>query len=176
MDGEEFWQGEILSGVIEYRWRGPDDEATIIGHPLAIIFSADCDLTQHFKAISAGNPTADKLLPNVLLCDVMHSEQLREASKAILTSKLWADVRKNKSERYQFLAELTADRDLQGAGLPTLAINFKQYFCVSHEHLLKQLSGDAKRRCRLAYPFAQHAAQRFFYAQARIGLPVDHDV
>jgi hypothetical protein len=172
--GGEFWQGEILSGMIDYRWTGPNNEAIIVDHPLAIILSADCDLAQDHDARVAENLSSDKLLPNVLLCEAFLSEDLRGANS--LTSKPWADVKKNKSERYHFLAQVPPDRDLEGFGFDTLAIDFKQYFCVSVGHLLKQVGGEARRRCRLDHPFAQHLGQRFFAYQSRIGLPVEHDV
>lgn len=173
----EFWQGEILSGILEYQWHGPSDEVILVDHPLAIILSADCDLTQDYDARRAGNPPPDKLLRNVLLCDLYLSDDLFAAGKASgsLNSKLWAHVRNNKSERYHFLAEVPADRDLQGTGFGRLAMDFKNYFCVSILHLQKQVENGARRRCRLAHPFAQHLAQRFFYYQSRVGLPVEHD-
>lgn len=174
--GGEFWQGELISGITEIQWVGPGSEqAQFIDHPLAAILSADCDLTQDHNARLAGLNASDKLLRNILLCDIVTSNELKGTEG--LNSKLWPSVINNKNERYHYLAEMPADRDLQGAGYATcLGMDFKQFFSVSTAHLLDQLEpkGVAKRRCRLDYPFAQHLAQRFFSFHARVGLPIDH--
>ena len=172
----EFWQGEIVSDLVEIQWNGLETQVTLIEHPLAIILSADCDLTQDHNAREAASPAPEKLLRNVFFCDVMTSDELKASGG--VNSTLFASIKNNKNERYQYLAEVPADKDLQGVGFGScLGMDFKQFFCVSTDHLLKQLrpEGRAKRRCRLEYPFAQHLAQRFFSFHVRVGLPVDHE-
>jgi hypothetical protein len=101
----------------------------------------------------------------------------RKDTSAALNAKIWSNIVKNKSERYHYFSEVTKASDLQADELPALIADFKLCFCVSTLHLLRQVDEDksAKRRCRLSPPFAQHFAQRFFYYQARIGLPIEHD-
>lgn len=172
----EFWQGEILSDVAEFQWLGPGIEsATLMVHPLAIICSADCDLTQDFNSRTPDSVSGDKLLPNILLCDVVEAEKLREAGKPAINSAIWNNIEKNKVERYHYLSEIPKDRDLDGQGFEALALDFKQCFCISTRHLQRQMQGDLRRRCRLDAPFSQHLAQRFFYYHCRIGLPIEHN-
>jgi hypothetical protein len=175
----EFWQGEILSGIVEVQWKGPaPNDVVLVNHPLSIVCSADCDLTQDYDTRSTGSPTFERLLTNLLCCDIEPADAFRDRRKTTgVNSQIWTNVTKNKHERYHFFSDVNNSRDLQAQGFPTLVADFKLSFCVSMLHLLSQFeqNGNAKRRCRLSPPFAQHFAQRFFYYQSRIGLPVEHD-
>jgi hypothetical protein len=174
VDGE-FWQGEILSGTVEYQWSGSDDP-DLVEHALAAILSADCDLTQDHRARSRSDASFSKLLPNVLLCDLFEGEELRTRSgTAALNSTVWTNAKQNNNARYHYLSQVPPGKDLQGAGLDYMAMDFKRYFCISTEHLLDQITkGTALRRCRLGALFAQHLALRFCHYQNRVGLPIEH--
>jgi len=172
--GGEFWQGEILSDVTEIISHS-SGKASYFKHPLAIIVSADCDLTQDHLARSKSESDSRNLLRNILLCDVVKAEQLKDLGKAdnTITSKVWDWIQQNNYPRYQYLCAVRPECDSRKEGFASLAIDFKQYFCVETTHLMTQAS-NSSRRCRLAPPFAQHLAQRFFNYQCRIGLPIDH--
>lgn len=171
VDGE-FWQGEILSDIVDYRWEGPGDEHSIVEHSLAIILSPDCDLTQDHSSRGKADSQSHDLITHVLFCAISKADALR--GRNTLNSTLWKDVLKNKSERYHYLSDVPTDRDLLNVGFDALAMDFRDFFCLTVEHLQNQLQLAAKRRCRLESPLAQHLAQRFFYYQCRIGLPVNH--
>lgn len=145
-------------------------------HPFAVVVSQDCDLEQDFQARQGAQISQDKLLQNVLFCDVFEIWEL------ITTNSLHArELRKrlinNKDERHHFLERIAAEYDSQGVGLPDLGIDFKRYFSLSTEEIYKQLSdpnASAKRRCRLHSPYLEHLSTRFCYYQFRIALPIDH--
>jgi hypothetical protein len=91
-----------------------------------------------------------------------------------MDSKTWKRVKFNKDERYHFLAGVPVSADLQGEGLPELALDFKKYFTIPADVVYWQVSILAKRRCFLMPPYAEHLSARFFSYQSRIGLPLDH--
>lgn len=176
--GDRLWQGEILENLPQVRLAvesvegGGDLEVEANPHPLVVVLSQDCDLEQDFKENSAGG----SILPNVLLCDLFAAEELREIVKArdSVGSKEWKPLKQNKNERLQFLHAVIPEEDLKGAGLPELAIDFRQYFTVRTEELYRRTAHSTLRRCRLATPYAEHLADRFSHYLARIAMPREH--
>jgi hypothetical protein len=172
-------QGEILSDVPQFRF----DAATLGGAtppsgepmypPYALILSQDCDLEQDFN-VRQRQIVSDKLLPNVLFCEVATAEELFNRVKQ-LGSKLWDRIRINKDERYHFLQRIAADSDALQQGLPELGIDFKRYFTIPTEEIYKRIElGEARRRCVLVSPYLEHLSSRFAYFLSRVTLPEDH--
>lgn len=65
--------------------------------------------------------------------------------------------------------------DALGQGLPVLLLDFKRFFCVPMEELLKRLTRqEVRRRTRLATPFAEHLSVRFGFFLQRVGLDREH--
>ena len=176
-------QGEILSDVLQ----AVPAPGTLSGsaaisikkHPLCVVISQDCDLEQDYRARET-QPTelqgksdapSDKLLPNVLLCEV------HEAA-TVLARILGKDIKKrinqNKDERYQYLQQIGAAQDVLGSGIPALIIDFKRYFTVPTDDLYSQLRANSKRRTVLAPQYVEHLSSRFAYYLSRVALPRDH--
>jgi hypothetical protein len=176
--GSSLRQGEILSNVPQFRF----DAATLgvanpsgepMYHPYALILSQDCDLEQDFNARQK-QIASDKLLPNVLFCEVATAEELFGRVKT-LGSKLWDRIRINKDERYHFLQKVEADSDALGQGVPELGMDFKRYFTIPTDEIYKRIEfGEAKRRCVLVSPYLEHLSSRFAYFLSRVALPEDH--
>lgn len=140
-------------------------------HPYALIVSQDCDLDWDFKA-RRGETSEDKLVPNILFCEVTTAAGLRGRSG--INSDIWKRIKDNKDERYHFLQQIKPDEDALVEGLPELGIDFKRFFAVSTEAVYYQLTGGMKRRCRLLSPYLEHFSTRFCYYQFRVALPADH--
>ena len=79
-------QGEIISGLIQTRLQansvGSDEPIVDFEtHPLAIVVTQDCDLEQDFKArnLEENTPpcTSNKLIPNILFCQIISAEELK---------------------------------------------------------------------------------------------------
>lgn len=170
-------QGEILTDLIQARLALDSiaqDEPIVdpIRHPFAIILTQDCDLDWDHKARN-GATAADKLIPNILFCEITTAKSLKGRSD--MNSDLWNRVKKNKDERYQFLQKIDPKQDALGLGLPELGIDFKRYFTIPTEEAYQRLIvGEAKRRCRLVSPFLEHLSTRFCYYQFRVALPAEH--
>ena len=168
-------QGKVLSGVKQYvRVPSEDDAAEfmVIVHSYCVVLSQECDLDWDYSARAKVDDSSSKLLRNVLCCMAEEEGDIRQSKG--LTSDLWRRVKKNKDERFQYLEECPINHDSTGDGLPPLVLDFKGYFTVSTSELYDQLKTDAKRRCRLTTPYAEHLSLRFAGFQARIALPRDH--
>jgi hypothetical protein len=147
-------------------------------HPLAIVLSQDCDLEQDYSTRNRTRPAIgisdlNNLLSSIIFCEVIKASDLRDTGPD-MDSKTWKRVKFNKDERYHFLAEVPASADLQGEGLPCLALDFKKYFTIPTDVVYWQVGLGAKRRCFLVPPYAGHLSARFFSYQSRIALPLDH--
>jgi hypothetical protein len=175
--GSSLRQGEFLSNVIQFRL-----DVTTLGtpgisgrphvHPYAMILTQDCDLDQDFRA-RAQQAAADKIIPNVLFCEVATAEELRGSPG--VNSSIWARIRTNKDERYHFLQKVEAANDAAGQGLPELGIDFKRYFTLQTDEVYRRIElGEALRRCVLVSPYLEHLGSRFAYYLRRIALPQEH--
>ena len=170
------WGCEILSNVVQRRQsvqtlREPEPELETISHPYCIVVSQDCDLDQDFRNRQNGG-TAISALPNVLLCEVSSSAELKGAVPA--GRDIWKRIIQNKDERYQYLRAVPAAQDAAGLGLPDLGIDFRRYFTVPSDELYEQFTLGAQRRARLVSPYKEHFMTRFGHFVARVGLPSDH--
>ncbi len=140
-------------------------------HPFAAIITQDCDLDWDFKA-RRDKAASDKLIPNVLFCEVIEAEELR--GREDINSMIWSRIKLNKDERYQFLQRVEAKYDAKGRGLPEMGLDFKRYFSVPTEEVYFRLIAGASRRCRLKSPYLEHLSVRFSFYQSRIALPSEH--
>ena len=175
----ELRQGEIISDLVQVRLAIETVDGSSIPrvnsviHPYAIIVSQDCDLLQDYRARNSGDVKPDKLLPNILFCEVTTAEELclGRAGMGSREQKLFA---KNKVERYHFLQKVPPEADALQQGLPELGIDFKRFFTVPTDEVYKRLTLNAKRRCLMNSPYLEHLSDRFSYFQQRIALPEDH--
>jgi hypothetical protein len=169
-------QGEILTNLVQVCLQ-PDtlfSGAPVLDpmiHPFAIVMSQDCDLDQDFKA-RQGQGSDEKKLPNVLFCEVITAEQLRGFEG--INSTIWARVKINKDERYQFLQRVASAEDSLGEGLPELGIDFKRCFTLPTNEVYLRIEVDTNRRCRLVSPFLEHFCARFAHYLCRVALPQEH--
>jgi hypothetical protein len=181
--GDRLWQGEILQNVLQLKPSldsiqnpGGEIEVLQVTHDFAIVMSQDCDLFRDHKRRQEGAAIA---LPNILLCDLYHAEVLRAKINAEdqLGRKEWKKlIAPNQSERFQYLQKVEANEDLQGEGMPALAIDFRLYFTIPTDELYHRLTQEIRRRARLNSPYIEHLAHRFFKFQGRVALPSDHAI
>jgi hypothetical protein len=170
------FQGEVISNLLRVRLdlaslgaQAPVIQTEI--HAYAIVLTQECELDQDFKARTGSNKP-DKLIPNVLFCQVSTAEQL---CGTVGGSDIWKRVRQNKDERYQFLQKVDPVCDALQQGLPELAIDFKRYFTIPTDEVYKRVEiNEAKRRCVLVGPYLEHLSSRFAYFIGRVALPEDH--
>jgi hypothetical protein len=157
-------QGEILSDVIQRRksfqsltLENPEIEE--IRNPYSIVVTQDCDLEQDYKARFPMMIVSDKLIPNVLLVQVVTVDELTGDLRK--GRELLKRVVQNKDERYHVLEKVAGADDVAGTGLPSLGADFKRYFTVPTDELYAQLGSGARRRTQLNSPYLEHFSQRF---------------
>ncbi len=179
-------QGEILSRVVQISLL-PESIDTAspkvkrVTHDYAIVVTPDCDLDWDFKA-QQGKESLGKLIPNILLCTVIFASDLakrinsdRTPSKRFETRTPWKRTRQNKEERFHYLERIDSILDLQGEGIRSLGIDFKEFFTLPTDFLYSSIAaGLTQRRSVLLQPYNDHLNSRFAYFQSRIGLPEDH--
>jgi hypothetical protein len=180
-NGSRLFQGELVERLIEfipkYRASAPDEVEELAPRvrPLAVVVSQDCDLEQDWSRRQK-DVRGESDLPCVLLCPALPAEQLRETQK--LASDLWKPIRSNKNERYQYLAEVPAQRDQASEGHVALLVDFRSVFTLGTVEIYRQLRSTAteapRRRFRLETPWAEHLQARYAYYVSRIALPLDH--
>ncbi len=179
-------QGEILSNVVQISLYPESLNSGSLKfnravHDYAIVVTPDCDLDWDYKA-QHGNASPGKIISNILLCTVMFSSDLakrindeRAPSKKFETKTPWKRATQNKEERYQFLERVDSSVDLQGEGIRSLGIDFKEFFTLPTDFLYSSIAaGLTQRRSVLLQPYNDHLNSRFAYFQSRIGLPEDH--
>lgn len=173
-------QGEIVSNISRFRIDPDTLGSENLGvqfalHEFAIVLTQDCDLEQDFNVRSVGN-LSDKLLPNVLFCNLAKAEDLRGTPATTgINSDMWKRISQNKDERYHFLQAVDGSCDAQQIGLPELGLDFKRYFTLPTDEIYHRIeSGEAKRRCVLASPYLEHLSSRFAHFLCRVALPEDH--
>lgn len=169
-------QGEIISNLAQASIRPETiytNEPVIVyeDHPFVIVVTQGCDLDQDFNARQR-LAKEDKILPNVLFCQMVSAEDLKQAND--LNTSLWGRVRKNKDERYHFFQKIAPEQDALNEGLPELGVDFKRYFTLPTDEVYQRLQSEARRRCRLLSPYLEHFSTRFAYYQFRVALPEDH--
>lgn len=179
-------QGEILSNVVQVSVLPESVDTALpkvkrVPHDYAIVITPECDLDWDFKA-QQGNESQGKLIPNILLCAVVFASDIakrinedRPLSKRFETRTPWERTTQNKEERYHFLEKIDSTQDLEGEGIRSLGIDFKDFFTLPTDFLYSSIDrGLTRRRCRLIRPYNDHLNSRFAYFQSRIGLPEDH--
>jgi hypothetical protein len=172
-------QGEILTDVIQRRrsFRSlslATPEIDQIRHPYSIVVTQDCDLEQDHTARNGTTTGTDKLIPNVLLVQVVTVKELLAGlprGKDILKR-----VIQNRDERYHVFEKAAATQDALGQGLPALGADFKRYFTVPTDELYAQLGSGARRRTQLNSTYVEHFGQRFAAYLSRVALPREHQV
>ena len=119
------WQGEVLSNVVEIR-RAPGDldlespgQIARVMHPYALVMTPDCDLEQDFDAREGGSPPEQRLVPQLLMCEMHDAEALRGSHG--LNSALWKRVRQNQAANIHRVGVPPPgghSRDRQGSAAP----------------------------------------------------------
>jgi hypothetical protein len=172
-------QGEILSDVLQRRRSFQSlalaiPEIDEIRHPYSIVITQDCDLEQDHTARNGSTTAPDKLIPNVLLVQMVTVKELLAGlpkGKDILKR-----VIQNRDERYHVFEQVAAPQDAQGQGLPALGADFKRYFAVPTDELYVQLGSGVRRRTQLNSTYLEHFSQRFASYLSRVALPKEHQV
>lgn len=174
------FQGEIVANLIEARLEpasiGPDlsPVMNLITHPYAVVLTQDCDLESDFMLRTSQRPTGS-LIPAILFCELADAEAFK--SGADIKSDIWRRVRANKDERYHYLRGVAIETDAAGQGTPDLALDFKRYFSIPTDEVLRRLEiGELTRRACLESPYREHLATRFFCYHFRVALPEGHFV
>ena len=181
-----FRQGEIVSDVIQVHLRvesldagAGDVELEEKLHPFALVLTQDCDLDWDFKARGspqqqsepdekAKNRRQAKLVPNILLCELITTEVLRPL---LAGGDILRRIRGNLDERYHCLPQIDPEIDLAGKGLPELVADFKRIFSIPTDELYLRLTSGLKRRAILQSPYLQHLSSRFGYYCLRVAIP-----
>ena len=164
-------QGEIISNLVHTYL-----DVTTLGtselriveqiHPLSIILSQGCELEQDYRSRSGEKVNADKRIPCVLLCEVIHASEFRARSNS---TQMLTRMSQNNDERYHFFQEIEPVVDAEGEGLPELGVDFKRLFAIRTDELYWRLDAkEARRRCALQSPYLEHFCRRFANFLSRV--------
>lgn len=165
-------QAEILSDVVQYLYDPATEETVGKLHRYAIVASQECDLLRAHEIFGSEKPMP---INGILFFPASPSDAGRK--EANLNSGLWAPTRQNANERYQVLEKCPAESDARGEGLPSLLVDFRQFFTLTFEQLRHQILEDqARRRAYLAPPYRDHFQIRAANYLARVPLDPPHDV
>jgi hypothetical protein len=165
-------QAEILSGTVQYIYDPAADETVGNVHKFAVLASQECDLLRAHEAHGRG-----ALIPTngLLLFPASASDAGRK--EANLNSALWAPTKSNANERYQVLEECGAHNDALAEGIPSLLVDFRNFFALTFDQLRYQLDqGQASRRAYLIPPYRDHFQTRAANYLARVPLDPPHNV
>jgi len=176
-DGQLF-QGEIVSNLIQARLAlasiGVEGAQTVtfITHPYAVILTQDCDLESDHKRRTGERPKGAEV-PALLFCEAFDAASF--SARPGIDAQILRRVNQNKDERYQYLRAIAPDTDATGVGIPALGIDFKRYFSIPTDEVIRRLEiGELQRRACLESPYREQLATRFFYYQYRVALVEDH--
>jgi len=179
---EALRQGEILTGVIQYRpvpeESSPDPEKTQfkpIIHPYTIIVSQDCDLDWDYQA-RQNKDKPYKLLNSVIFCEVYTAQDIRSDKTIQINSSEWNLVKSNRHQQYHFFEKVPSDCELSQEGLPELTVDFKKVFAIDAGYLYHQISNNiARRRTILECRYLEHFSHRYHDYHGRVALPAQHE-
>jgi hypothetical protein len=172
-DDGEFRQGEILSSVTQHVYVHGDTPAVRpVLHAYSIIVSQDCDLLREYEDTPKGKPSA---INCILLFEARPAAELKQFFPSA-GDRDRKRIFQNNDERYHYLSEVPGERDTSGIGLPDLIVDFRRFYAVPPDELLRQCttSGTAKRRCRLADLYREHLQVRMAFYMQRVELPEPH--
>jgi hypothetical protein len=176
-------QAEVLANLNEYRAVRLDAngslEYLVIGHPMVVVMSQDCDLEQdcalRFPSDGAV-PSAEQIemnansLAQVILCDAYTETEIR-AKLASFGSKDWKHVDQNQNERYHRFAAASVGTDSQDV-LDAMYIDFRKHFTVPTGFLHGRIAAaETVRRAVLPPVYSHDLIHRFYNYQSRIAIP-----
>lgn len=165
-------QAEILSDVIQYVYDPATEETVGKLHKFAVLASQECDLLRAHEAKEKSEPIP---INCVLLFTANDADVGRKEAK--LNSTLWSPTKQNSNERYQVLQACDIAADALGEGIPSLLIDFRNFFSLTFAQLHYQIDqGQARRRCYLVPPYRDHFQTRAASYLARVPLDPPHDV
>jgi len=196
---ERVHQGEVLSGIVRVRQSlasigSQDIGVDEITHAYLVVMTQDCELAQDANAREIQKQAqqdapriddpdfkkkldnAPKLkIENVLFCEAMPTADMKNSLPQ--GKDIWKRIIQNKDERYHCIEPCPSEQDLAAQGLPSLGCDFKRFFTMPIDEVLKRIELEpTARRTRLVTPYAEHLLHRFCNFQARIPLPENHDV
>lgn len=165
----ELRQGEIVSGLIQFTFDPVEGVVSRTTHSFSVILNQDCDLLRDFEAAEAKK---NRQLNGVL---IFEAEASANAKKGLAGGDIFRRVQSHREDRYHLLPPVPADYDLQNEGLPELMVDFRRFFTMPADEVLRQCrqADGAKRRSRLNMPFREHLQNRLGSYFQRVALPND---
>jgi hypothetical protein len=175
-------QGEILTGVIQYRpiadklsQHAQEIPFETILHPYAIVITQDCDLDWDYKARNSQESQLSKLLNSVILCEITEAKEIRETADN-MNSKEWKLVESHRHERFYFFEIIPPESEVEKQGLPELTADFKKVFALDAATLYRQIElGMVRRRTILVSPYLEHFSKRYYSFHGRVALPFQYE-
>jgi len=180
--GSSLRQGEILTGVVQYKpvvieLMQEEQELSFdaILHPYAIVVTQDCDLDWDYRARQTTNSQPSKLLNSVILCEIATAREIRDTADD-MNSAAWKLVVSHRHERYYFFEKIPPACETEQEGLPELTADFKKVFGIDGETLYRHIElGIVKRRAVLASPYLEHFSRRYHSFHGRVALPFQYE-
>lgn len=175
----ELRQSEILTNLVQHSFDSVTGENIFTPHDFCIILSQDCDLLNHYNQTmqdADGEAGAQAFLPPVINGVLLFELQEMSAENLKALNKGRKDVRamrQNEQPRFQTLDAVTANFDLETAGLPELLVDFRHYFTLPPVEIYRQIqkADGARRRCRLGDLFRENLQNRLANYIQRVALP-----
>lgn len=171
-DKDRIYQGDILKDFSLYSVEKISDELEIKEYPFpyVVVISQDCDLSNFFR--NRHKQVFNQFLPNILVLPAFladdllvgeHIKNIFDITQEAINSKTKKEaIRNNNDPRYHFLRA-------SGADIPDLIIDFKIYFSISMNDIIKGKENNYS--LSLNYLARELLSQRFANYINRIGLP-----
>jgi hypothetical protein len=155
-----------VQNIFKVEYRGINENGSLDvnkrAYELGIIASQDCDL-------DVINGSVNKI-DGILIFKTDYFGGLSSSQKS--------RIFKNNDARYQFFEAVPQDCDAEAVGLPELIVDFKVFFTLTYEEMLKQLSlaNGMKRRAFLLPPYREHFVNRAAHYIQRVAIDPQHSL
>jgi hypothetical protein len=145
-------------------------------HEYSIIVSQSCDLVSDYHARREENPSEQKIVDQVIVCNLFDASRIRADQSRAMNSAQWKFVEQNRHKRYYFFEQIRPDLDLLCSGMPEMVADFKKLFAVDTEFFYSQLTNNiAQFRSVLISPYLESFVSEYYNFQSRVALPEPHD-
>ncbi len=150
-------------------------KVSLLTFPYSVVLTQDCDLEQDHKTRTGDRALAgeDKLLFTVLLAPIYNIEHVLAGHHLRKLERKCQTISRNRTPGQNLVQNLnpryhTIDLGPEG-GIPTSVADFKHFYTVSIERLLRLK--ESAFICSLEPLYREDLSQRFSSFLARIGLP-----
>jgi hypothetical protein len=116
-----------------------------VKHQYSIIVSQSCDLVSDYYARREENPSEQKIVDHVIVCNLFDPSKIKEIISGGTSKKPtteWKFIQQNRHKRYYFFEQVQPELDLLNTGMPEMVADFKKLFAVDTGFFYSQLKNN----------------------------------